>query len=524
MSTGRIDQVLAAAVAEGILPPGTVAPSDSQRPWPVIALTALGAWLAAAPLAAFLGLLFEGVLTKGIAPFIIGGALIAGTVRILRAKNVPLFVEQLALPALLAGGAMLAVGLFKSLPDQPAVFLLALVASVCAVFIAHNWLRILLGALACALVIAAMTWNDAQDTAWAGLYLALALWLAGDFAVRSALAQGEVRPAAALGAFSSGWIITLLAGLAVWSGMTFLAGASLADAGGAPARFSVAEQAASLALAAAAAAWIWRRWPSLRTSWSGAAALVLVALAWFMPALGATLLAAAILATAARWRMAMAAGLTAAWIVGAFYYQLALPLAIKAGIMVGAGALLAAIAWFALGFQRNMLTGTSGPAGPRQPVLGIALCALAVLAVANVGIWQKERLIEHGQPIFVELAPVDPRSLMQGDYMALDFTLSRQAVQWLNGRQGERAPVIAKVDERGVATFVRTDDGGALAPGHIRLVLTPYGRGWKIATDAWYFKEGEASRWERAKFGEFRVDASGRALLVGMRGPNLEPL
>ena len=44
-----------------------------------------------------------------------------------------------------------------------------------------------------------------------------------------------------------------------------------------------------------------------------------------------------------------------------------------------------------------------------------------MLPVANVGIWQKEQLIAHGQPVFVELAPVDPRSLMQGDYMRLEF-------------------------------------------------------------------------------------------------------
>ena len=34
-----------------------------------------------------------------------------------------------------------------------------------------------------------------------------------------------------------------------------------------------------------------------------------------------------------------------------------------------------------------------------------------------------ERYIADGQPVFVELAPVDPRSLMQGDYMQLNFRL-----------------------------------------------------------------------------------------------------
>ena len=35
---------------------------------------------------------------------------------------------------------------------------------------------------------------------------------------------------------------------------------------------------------------------------------------------------------------------------------------------------------------------------------------------------------------------------------------------------------------------------------------------------------GSWARWERARYGEFRVDAAGRALLVGLRGPALQPL
>ena len=45
-----------------------------------------------------------------------------------------------------------------------------------------------------------------------------------------------------------------------------------------------------------------------------------------------------------------------------------------------------------------------------------------------------------------------------------------------------------------------------------------------LVSDAWFFKEGEAARWEKARYGEFRVLPDGRALLVGMRGPQLEKL
>ena len=152
------------------------------------------------------------------------------------------------------------------------------------------------------------------------------------------------------------------------------------------------------------------------------------------------------------------------------------------------------------------------------------ICALAVLTVANVGIWQNENLIAQGKPIFVELAPADPRSLMQGDYMALNFALaSREELMQTDRRR--RVPIVTSVDQRGVARFARlATENEVLAAGELMIELTPKDGRHVLATDAWHFKEGEADRWARANFGEFRVDANGRVLLVGMRGPKLEPL
>jgi uncharacterized membrane-anchored protein len=44
-----------------------------------------------------------------------------------------------------------------------------------------------------------------------------------------------------------------------------------------------------------------------------------------------------------------------------------------------------------------------------------------VLGVANYDIWQKQQLIENGRQILLELRPVDPRSLIQGDFMQLRY-------------------------------------------------------------------------------------------------------
>ncbi|MFO7603571.1 MAG: GDYXXLXY domain-containing protein, partial [Gammaproteobacteria bacterium] len=56
----------------------------------------------------------------------------------------------------------------------------------------------------------------------------------------------------------------------------------------------------------------------------------------------------------------------------------------------------------------------------------VALLTLVVaLLLVNVSIYHKQQLLANGQVVYVELGPVDPRSLMQGDYMALRFQLGQ---------------------------------------------------------------------------------------------------
>jgi len=148
-----------------------------------------------------------------------------------------------------------------------------------------------------------------------------------------------------------------------------------------------------------------------------------------------------------------------------------------------------------------------------------------VLAVANVGIWQKERLIAQGEPVFVELAPVDPRSLMQGDFMRLNFRLPGDVQNKLDGLlSAERPRLVMRRDTRGVATPLRLDDGSQLAKDELRIELMPKDGRWVLVSEAWFFREGEAKRWEPAKYGEFRVTPDGKALLVGLRGAALKAL
>jgi len=552
MKPDRLDQTIEQAIAAGLLPTGATRPQQDIRPWPVVLLTALGAWLAAVPLLIVVGAMLGEVALRGAGPYIVGTLALAGAVAMLRAPKLALFIEQLAVPALIVGGSLLGYALFRDLPNRWAALAASLVVAAVVWAVPKPWLRVLLGAAAALLVglaVAPLRWSYLGRSEWPSVWLALHVLLAvallGAWMQRDLLNRGEdARVAAAWESLSVGWLLVTLAGLAFWAGMTFLVGASLGDGGevaqiarelSPKASSALADMAllrlASMALATAGAAWLAYSWPALRQAWCAGVALVLLGLAWFMPSLGGVLLVLAYCVAGARWRVAAAAGVAAAWIIGAFYYQLSWPLADKALLLAGAGAALGALAWSAVRRTPASAAATPATTSSLAPLAlgwtraGIAVCALLVLGVANIGIWQKEDLIAHGQPVFVALAPVDPRSLMQGDFMALRFAVPSEAADALPDKAGARRPfVVARRDARGVATLQRLHNGEPLAGDELRIELSPKHNGWVLVTDAWFFKEGEAERWARARYGEFRVGSDGRALLVGLRGAELQPL
>jgi uncharacterized membrane-anchored protein len=151
----------------------------------------------------------------------------------------------------------------------------------------------------------------------------------------------------------------------------------------------------------------------------------------------------------------------------------------------------------------------------------ILLGALLVMVAVNYSIYGKEQIIRTGEPIYLELAPVDPRSLMQGDYMALRFQLADAIEGSLSvapSGASQRAPIA--LDDRGVAKLA-TD--GAESELLIRYRIRN-GQVW-LGTNAYFFEEGEASRFADARFGEFRLDrASGEAVLVRLRDGEMKAL
>lgn len=154
---------------------------------------------------------------------------------------------------------------------------------------------------------------------------------------------------------------------------------------------------------------------------------------------------------------------------------------------------------------------------------GLILAGLFwVLAIAGWNIAENEQILARGRVIRLELAPVDPRSLLQGDYMALNYAV-QNAVRGSAPR--EDGFVVMRLDERGVGKYLRTQPAAEpLAGDEISLRYRIRGRGVRIATNAFFFQEGDEPKYRNARFGEFRVAASGEPRLVALLDANLQKL
>lgn len=147
-----------------------------------------------------------------------------------------------------------------------------------------------------------------------------------------------------------------------------------------------------------------------------------------------------------------------------------------------------------------------------------------VLSAAHYSIYQRERLVSDGQVVLLALAPVDPRSLMQGDYMALRFEVANAASLHHDATKARDGHVVLQVADNRVATFARLDTGAPLASHEVRMRYRVRAGTVKFATNAFFFQEGDADRYTAARYGAFRVAANGEAILTELRDENLLPL
>lgn len=163
-------------------------------------------------------------------------------------------------------------------------------------------------------------------------------------------------------------------------------------------------------------------------------------------------------------------------------------------------------------------------------------CLSILLFVVMIGLNQLQ--LKRSSSVFVELAPVDPRSLLQGDYMQLNYELN-----WVENSQPLASSVKTLAEQINnqstLLSYVQLDaarrvqhsslDAHQLDPQAVIHKLkiknpdnTP--RNLYPSSSSYLFAEGLATCYEAATFAEFKVDAAGNAILIGLRDADLKDL
>lgn len=159
----------------------------------------------------------------------------------------------------------------------------------------------------------------------------------------------------------------------------------------------------------------------------------------------------------------------------------------------------------------------------------IVLAGLAlVLGLTNWDIARKRAVRATGEILLLELQPVDPRSMMQGDYMAL--ALAEEAMPSASGIESlpYSGTVILSLDENKVGRYARLDDGSPLKDGELRVRYRRH-EDWRgprldYGAQSFFFQEGDAELYQAARYAVLRVAADGGTVLTDLADETRKPI
>ena len=183
---------------------------------------------------------------------------------------------------------------------------------------------------------------------------------------------------------------------------------------------------------------------------------------------------------------------------------------------------------------------------PMKKMLPLVLATLSII-LFGLMIARHEWHLAHSDLIYVKLQPVDPRSLIQGDYMALNYDLyfggkPPQAlssdVQITQERTAENLEREYFIDQPSILSYVQLDaqhrvirtsfnpDVLTMYPdSSTKLILKNPANtfdGLYPAARSYLFAEGLETCYRDAQYAALKVQKNGQPLLVGLVGENLQ--
>ena len=234
--------------------------------------------------------------------------------------------------------------------------------------------------------------------------------------------------------------------------------------------------------------------------------------------------------------------------LGGFYYQLSIPLLYKGALLVSFAVIFAIVTLFLHApYKAPSQSAVENHPVFKAPIWLVGVFVIALLGVVNYKVQQFEDVLATGKPVVLKIAPVDPRSLMQGDYMVLNYAILSEFQQSRvlpetnesnettentgideSSPSEKKAYILVHLDKNHVATFCEEQseiptDFKYCTP-NVYLPIR-YKGGWlpKLPSQDYFFAEGKGEYYAQAEYAEYRFK-DGILLLARLLDKDLKGL
>lgn len=243
--------------------------------------------------------------------------------------------------------------------------------------------------------------------------------------------------------------------------------------------------------------------------------------------------------------------------LGGFYYQLSIPLLYKGGLLVSFAVIFAIVTLFLHArYKAPSQSAVENYSVFKAPIWLIGVFVIALLGAVNYKVQQFEDVLATGKPVVLKIAPADPRSLMQGDYMVLNYAIlsefqqsqvlpesnesleSNEPIDTVESNETtgidesspseKKAYILVHLDKNHVATFCEEQSEIPTDFKHCTPnVYLPirYKGGWlpRLPSQDYFFAEGKGEYYAQAEYAEYRFK-DGILLLARLLDKDLKGL
>ena len=223
--------------------------------------------------------------------------------------------------------------------------------------------------------------------------------------------------------------------------------------------------------------------------------------------------------------------------LGGFYYQLSIPLLYKGGLLVSFAVIFAIVTLFLHArYKAPSQSAVENHSVFKAPIWLVGVFVIALLGAVNYKVQQFEDVLATGKPVVLKIAPVDPRSLMQGDYMVLNYAIlsefqqsqvlpesnepleSNEPIETVESNEitgidesspsEKKAYILVHLDQNHVATFCEEQSEIPTDFKHCtpNVYLPIRYKGWlpELPSQDYFFAEGKGEYYAQSEYAEYR--------------------